>query len=61
MLLRIGRLVSGHPWGYSFLPASVGDFPSADGLSDWMRKTGFSEVSYRVLTGGIVTVHVGEK
>ncbi len=57
----IGRLVSGHPSAYSYLPASVAEFPSPDGLSAWMRDAGFSQVSYRLLTGGIVAIHVGRK
>jgi demethylmenaquinone methyltransferase/2-methoxy-6-polyprenyl-1,4-benzoquinol methylase len=61
VLPRIGRLVSRHPSAYSYLPASVADFPSPDGLSDWMRESGFAQVSYRLLTGGIVSIHVGRK
>ncbi|MBI4198906.1 MAG: bifunctional demethylmenaquinone methyltransferase/2-methoxy-6-polyprenyl-1,4-benzoquinol methylase UbiE [Chloroflexi bacterium] len=57
----IGRLLSGHPSAYSYLPASVGDFPSPEGLAAWMRDAGFSGVSYRLLTGGIVAIHVGQK
>jgi demethylmenaquinone methyltransferase/2-methoxy-6-polyprenyl-1,4-benzoquinol methylase len=57
----IGRLVSGHPSAYSYLPASVADFPSPQGLSTWMREAGFSEVSCRLLTGGIVAIHIGQK
>ena len=57
----IGRLVSGHPSAYTYLPASVGDFPSPQGLTQWMEEAGFSAVSYRLLTGGIVAIHVGVK
>ncbi|HSD52393.1 MAG TPA: bifunctional demethylmenaquinone methyltransferase/2-methoxy-6-polyprenyl-1,4-benzoquinol methylase UbiE [Candidatus Methylomirabilis sp.] len=57
----VGRLVSGHPSAYSYLPASVADFPSPDVLSDWMGDAGFQQVSYRLLTGGIVAIHVGTK
>ena len=57
----IGRVVSGHPSAYSYLPASVADFPDPQGLSAWMREAGYSEVSYRLLTGGIVAIHVGKK
>jgi len=57
----VGRLVSGHPSAYSYLPASVADFPSPIGLTAWMQETGFHQVSYRLLTGGIVAIHVGEK
>lgn len=61
MLPWIGRLVSRHPSAYSYLPASVADFPSPEGLVVWMRDAGFREVSYRLLTGGIVAIHVGRK
>jgi demethylmenaquinone methyltransferase/2-methoxy-6-polyprenyl-1,4-benzoquinol methylase len=61
VLPRIGRLVSGHPSAYSYLPASVADFPSPEGLAAWMRDAGFHDVSYRLLTGGIVAIHVGGK
>jgi demethylmenaquinone methyltransferase/2-methoxy-6-polyprenyl-1,4-benzoquinol methylase len=57
----IGRLVSGHPSAYAYLPASVADFPTPDGLAAWMREASFSEVSFRLLTAGIVAVHVGRK
>jgi demethylmenaquinone methyltransferase/2-methoxy-6-polyprenyl-1,4-benzoquinol methylase len=61
VLPRIGRLVSGHPSAYSYLPASVADFPSPEGLAGWMRDVGLHDVSYRLLTGGIVATHVGVK
>lgn len=57
----IGRVVSGHPSAYAYLPASVADFPSPEGLTAWMREAGFRDVSYRLLTGGIVAIHVGRK
>jgi len=57
----VGRLVSGHPSAYSYLPASVSDFPSPEGLTGWMREAGFREVSYHLLTGGIVAIHAGTK
>jgi demethylmenaquinone methyltransferase/2-methoxy-6-polyprenyl-1,4-benzoquinol methylase len=57
----VGRVVSRHPSAYSYLPASVADFPTPDGLVTWMQDAGFREVSYRLLTGGIVAIHVGRK
>lgn len=57
----IGRIVSGHPTAYAYLPASVADFPSPEGLSAWMREAGFRDVSHRLLTAGIVAIHVGVK
>jgi len=57
----VGGLISGHPSAYSYLPASVSEFPDPQGLSSWMREAGFVEVAYRSLTGGIVAIHVGRK
>lgn len=57
----IDRLVSGYSPAYSYLPASVPDFHSPEGLAAWMRDAGFSKVSYPLLTGGIVAIHVGRK
>jgi len=54
-------MISGHPTAYAYLPASVSDFPTPEGLVIWMLEAGFSEASYRLLTGGIVTLHVGVK
>ncbi|HSB71315.1 MAG TPA: bifunctional demethylmenaquinone methyltransferase/2-methoxy-6-polyprenyl-1,4-benzoquinol methylase UbiE [Candidatus Methylomirabilis sp.] len=61
VLPLIGRWVSGHPSAYAYLPASVTDFPSPEDLSSLMRKTGFSEVTYRPLTRGIAAIHIGLK
>ncbi|MFB3816690.1 MAG: bifunctional demethylmenaquinone methyltransferase/2-methoxy-6-polyprenyl-1,4-benzoquinol methylase UbiE [Candidatus Methylomirabilales bacterium] len=61
VLPRIGRLVSGHPTAYSYLPASVREFPGPAGLAAWMREAGFREVTWKSMTGGIVAIHVGVK
>lgn len=61
ILPRIGGLISGHPSAYAYLPATVADFPSPADLSSLMRTTGFPEVSSRLLTMGIVAIHVGVK
>jgi len=57
----IGGLVSGHRSAYAYLPASVSDFPPPGELATWMTEAGFRDVSYRLLTGGIVAIHVGVK
>ncbi len=61
VLPRIGRLVSGHPSAYAYLPASVALFPSPEDLAVAMREAGFGEACYRLMTGGIVAIHVGVK
>lgn len=57
----IGGLLSGHRSAYAYLPASVGEFPPPKELAVWMEQAGFRDVSYRLFTGGIVAIHVGEK
>jgi len=57
----IGGLISGHRSAYAYLPASVGEFPPPKELAAWMEQAGFRDVSYRLFTGGIVAIHVGEK
>jgi demethylmenaquinone methyltransferase/2-methoxy-6-polyprenyl-1,4-benzoquinol methylase len=57
----IGRLMSGHPTAYQYLPESVDNFPTADRLADRMRTAGFSNVRWRHLTFGVSAIHVGER
>jgi demethylmenaquinone methyltransferase / 2-methoxy-6-polyprenyl-1,4-benzoquinol methylase len=46
---------------YSYLPASVRRFPGPDDLADALRRAGFADVGYRLLAGGIVSLHVGRR
>jgi demethylmenaquinone methyltransferase/2-methoxy-6-polyprenyl-1,4-benzoquinol methylase len=55
----IGRIVSGHPWAYQYLPESVKEFPDPDGLAGMMREAGFRETTWELLSGGIAALHVG--
>lgn len=57
----IGRLVSRHSSAYSYLPASVLEFPAAGELARRMSSAGLRDVRWETLTGGIVAVHVGTK
>lgn len=61
ILPRVGRLVSGHPWAYSYLPRSVRDFPGPDALAELLREAGFASVEWRLVSGGIVAIHVAAK
>ena len=58
VLPRVGRWVSGHPWAYSYLPASVGEFPGPSELAERMRRAGFGAARWTLLTGGIAALHV---
>jgi demethylmenaquinone methyltransferase / 2-methoxy-6-polyprenyl-1,4-benzoquinol methylase len=55
----VGRLVSGHPWAYTYLPESVKEFPGPDELGALLESVGFHDVGYRLVTGGIAAIHWG--
>jgi demethylmenaquinone methyltransferase/2-methoxy-6-polyprenyl-1,4-benzoquinol methylase len=55
-----GRVLPGGQ-AYTYLPASVRRFPGPDDLSALLEGAGFRNVSYRMLGGGIVALHVGER
>lgn len=61
ILPLIGRLISGHPTAYTYLPKSVANFPETEKLALAMRAAGFSSVAWETLTFGIAAVHVGTK
>lgn len=61
VLPLVGRWVSGHPWAYSYLPASVKEFPGPTQLADRMRRAGFRGASWSLLSGGIAALHVATK
>jgi demethylmenaquinone methyltransferase / 2-methoxy-6-polyprenyl-1,4-benzoquinol methylase len=54
----VGKALKGGS-AYTYLPASVRRFPGPDDLAELLREAGFSEVSYRLLAGGIVALHIG--
>lgn len=57
----LGGKVSGDAWAYSYLPRSVKEFVSPDELAAIMRSNGLQNVTWRPLSGGIVTLHAGTK
>lgn len=59
ILPLVGRIVSGHPWAYTYLPESVKEFPGPAELGDLFRSVGFHDVGWRLLTGGIAAIHWG--
>jgi demethylmenaquinone methyltransferase/2-methoxy-6-polyprenyl-1,4-benzoquinol methylase len=61
ILPRIGGAVSGSRGAYEYLPDSVSRFPDQKGLVKMMQQTGFSDVEYKNLTGGIAALHLGTK
>ena len=61
ILPRIGGAVSGSRGAYEYLPDSVSRFPDQKGLVKMMEQTGFADVEYKNLTGGIAALHSGTK
>ncbi len=61
VLPRIGGAVSGSRGAYEYLPNSVSKFPDQKNLASMMSQTGFSNVEYKNLTGGIAAIHSGTK
>ena len=55
-----GKLLPGGS-AYSYLPASVRRFPGPDELAGLLERTGFQDVRYGLLGGGIVALHTGER
>jgi demethylmenaquinone methyltransferase/2-methoxy-6-polyprenyl-1,4-benzoquinol methylase len=61
VLPRIGGFFSKHDKAYSYLPASVRQFPTQRELCEIMAYCGFQNVGYVNLSGGIAALHYGRK
>jgi demethylmenaquinone methyltransferase/2-methoxy-6-polyprenyl-1,4-benzoquinol methylase len=61
VLPLVGRVVSGHPWAYTYLPESVRAFPGPGDLEKLFEVAGFTGQGHQLLTLGIAAVHWGEK
>jgi len=54
----LGKVLPGGA-AYTYLPASVKRFPEVEELAALLGRSGFGDVSYRRLGGGIVALHTG--
>lgn len=61
ILPLVGRIVSGHPWAYEYLPKSVKAFPGPGRLEEMFGEAGFRETGHTLLTFGIAAIHWGVK
>jgi demethylmenaquinone methyltransferase/2-methoxy-6-polyprenyl-1,4-benzoquinol methylase len=61
LLPWIGRRLSHRGAAYSYLPASVLEFPDRQRFLDRMARAGFGRLAWRDLAGGIVCLYSGEK
>jgi len=57
----VGRIVSGHPWAYTYLPESVKEFPGPGDFEDLFRAAGFAQAGHQLVTFGIAAIHWGTK
>lgn len=57
----LGRIVSKDMTAYTYLPESVGAFPSGQEFIEVLQKAGFSHATGRTLTFGVATLYSGQK
>ena len=61
ILPRVGQLLAKNSSNaYDYLPQSVGEFPSYEGLVSRMKEAGMSTAKFFPLTFGIATLYVGQ-
>ena len=56
---RIGRVVTGDENSYRYLVESIRRHPDQEALRKMMGESGFEDVYYHNLSGGVVALHVG--
>jgi demethylmenaquinone methyltransferase/2-methoxy-6-polyprenyl-1,4-benzoquinol methylase len=61
LLPLLGGLISGSKSAYEYLPDSVSRFPDQASLVALLQQSGFSEVTFQNLTGGIAALHIGRR
>jgi demethylmenaquinone methyltransferase/2-methoxy-6-polyprenyl-1,4-benzoquinol methylase len=61
VLPRLGGLVSRHGEAYSYLPASVDEFPPPAEFVRLLEQCGFTDVGHRAMTFGIASTFLGRK
>lgn len=55
----LGRAVAGNAEAYRYLVESIRRFPKPKALAETIAAAGFRQVSFQVLTGGVVALHSG--
>jgi demethylmenaquinone methyltransferase/2-methoxy-6-polyprenyl-1,4-benzoquinol methylase len=58
VLPAIGKLICGQEGPYSYLPASVGNFPPPPQMLEMMRRVGYSDCQWTSYTFGIAGLYV---
>ena len=55
----LGKVLPGGD-AYTYLPASVKRFPTAERLAEMLREAGFADVRFKLMGGSIVALHTGQ-
>ena len=58
---RVGRVVSGDPEAYQYLPDSVSTFAEGRELCRGLEAAGLVDVGARPLTGGVASLYQGRR
>ena len=61
ILPGLGRLISGNSSAYTYLPDSVGKFPTGEAFTKLLENVGFTDTKHRSLTFGIASIYTGIK
>ena len=61
ILPMVGKWVSRSNHAYTYLPDSVGYFPSGREFTAYLEEAGFTETTIRPLTFGIASIYTGKK
>lgn len=61
LMPSVGKLVSKDSRAYSYLPESVQAFPTEDKFAKIIEESGFEDVTYENVSGGIAAIHVATK
>lgn len=60
-LPAVARKAASNPAAYVYLAESIRAWPNQDNLASWLTESGWENVAYRNLSGGIVAVHRATK
>lgn len=61
ILPLVGGSLSGSRAAYSYLPASIQNFPHANELKSMLEEAAYIQCSFQFLTGGIAALHTAQK
>lgn len=61
VLPLVGKLISRHSEAYTYLPASVAEFPTGRAFADILTRAGFGAVRFQTLTFGVVYLYLAER